>query len=414
MQPGLESVFSPLSVETFTHDYLGRRFLLCRGSSDRWQHLLTWADVNAMLSRMRVAGTRVRLMKDGAAIDRQRYMRNPQDPDGTELIAGVVEQEIHDGATLIVDHIHELSARIAAIAALLEEAFRVVAGANAYIAIGGHLAFGLHWDTHDTLILQISGRKRWRVFEPTVVHPLASDGGRAVPEPSGPPIWEGVLNAGDMLYMPRGWWHAAVPDGGDTVHVTFSLRHATGIDLINWLAGRLKARAIARSDLPTLADRATQENHVARLLEELGEVAGGGAIEEFLRFIESKRLVSRPFNLPPQSPQITVSDTQKVILSTQRALLLQPTPDGSQVQFEAGGRRWTCSPALQAALALLDHVHGRSLETLSDTAPTASRPELKRVLTALLIARVIRIVPMGEPDVVQHLGLAQEQSADAL
>jgi len=40
--------------------------------------------------------------------------------------------------------------------------------------------FDLHFDDHDTMILQVFGRKRWQVFNPTRLHPFKKDAEEAV------------------------------------------------------------------------------------------------------------------------------------------------------------------------------------------------------------------------------------------
>ncbi len=78
----------------------------------------------------------------------------------------------------------------------------------------------------DTFILQIEGAKRWRLHKsakreemlaitPSMdFNPLEN-----LPEL----VWEGVLEAGDLLYMPRGViHHAATVAGKHSVHITLS------------------------------------------------------------------------------------------------------------------------------------------------------------------------------------------------
>jgi ribosomal protein L16 Arg81 hydroxylase len=408
MEFSLETLFAPLSVETFVKEYLGERYLLCRGAADRWQNLLTWDDLNTALTRLRVAGSRVRLMKDGVPVSRAIYTRDPKDPDGTELIAAAVEEELRDGATLIVDHVHELSPTLTHVTNRLEETFRTVVGANAYIAMGGHMAFGVHWDAHDTLILQIAGRKRWQVHEPTIPHPLASEHKRAASRPSGSPVWEGVLDAGDVLYMPRGWWHAALPDGGYTMHVTFSLEHSTGADLLRWLVGRLKSLDVVRQDLPLLADEETQNAYAARLAKELCTLCTDGVVGRFATFRDSKRPVSGTFRLPPvASAMPTLTGRTGLVLASCRKLYLEPSPDGSRFHFDVRDRRWTCSPTIAPALGRLSHLRPLSLESLSESLTAASTSALRRLVTALLLADVLRTADLPRVEIMEVSGSPQ-------
>lgn len=56
-----------------------------------------------------------------------------------------------------------------------------------------------------------------------------------VPEPTTPDM-EIVLEAGDVLYIPRGWWHNPVPMGCETFHLAIGTFAPTGYDYMQWLA----------------------------------------------------------------------------------------------------------------------------------------------------------------------------------
>lgn len=64
----------------------------------------------------------------------------------------------------------------------------------------------MHWDDHATFIVPIYGTKAWTVPGPGRPHPMKTDTdhNHTAPEPV---AWEGVLKAGQILHVPRGWWH---------------------------------------------------------------------------------------------------------------------------------------------------------------------------------------------------------------
>lgn len=55
--------------------------------------------------------------------------------------------------------------------------------------------FGLHFDDHDVVVVQLEGVKRWKIHEPTRIAPLRIDVEAPEP-PQGEPIAEIVLRAG--------------------------------------------------------------------------------------------------------------------------------------------------------------------------------------------------------------------------
>ena len=118
---------------------------------------------------------------------------------------------------------------------------------NAYITPAGeHQGFDFHHDTHDVFVLQVSGRKRWIVHEPVVRLPLSSQpqaGAHLVPE-GAEPLLDVELEAGDALYLPRGYVHAALTTDEHSVHLTVGVLSTTWYDVLTdvvALAGREEA-----------------------------------------------------------------------------------------------------------------------------------------------------------------------------
>ena len=98
--------------------------------------------------------------------------------------------------------------------------------------------------------------------------PLARDVETAR-KPEGVPLWEGTLEDGDLLYIPRGWWHVALPLNEPTLHLTVGIHNRTGLDLLGWLKERLREREDFRRDLPRFATRAEQAAHIESLRDQL-------------------------------------------------------------------------------------------------------------------------------------------------
>lgn len=95
---------------------------------------------------------------------------------------------------------------------------------SACIAWTSTEGFGVHWDDHDTIVVQLDGAKRWRIYGTTRPYPLyrdIEDPGEAPTEP----VADLVLHPGDVLYVPRGAWHAVCADQGvRSLHVTCGLQ----------------------------------------------------------------------------------------------------------------------------------------------------------------------------------------------
>jgi lysine-specific demethylase/histidyl-hydroxylase NO66 len=90
-----------------------------------------------------------------------------------------------------------------------------------------------HADTVDVFALQVSGRKRWKVYSPQLELPLYNQRNVGLAKVSDEHLlMDVVLNPGDTLYVPRGFYHAAEQVDGVSIHVAVGVRPYTIRDAI--------------------------------------------------------------------------------------------------------------------------------------------------------------------------------------
>lgn len=120
-----------------------------------------------------------------------------------------------------------------------------------------------HWDTHDVMVLQIAGRKHWRILESPAHLPLQSppplpfEDTRTLPQTRGAvPSHEVMhellaqsavrdeltLEQGDLLYLPRGVAHEAWTSEQASAHLTVGLHVLTWTDLLAVALGQVANR----------------------------------------------------------------------------------------------------------------------------------------------------------------------------
>jgi hypothetical protein len=171
-------------------------------------------------------------VKEGAKIDVADYTVDlPWRPVPFGRAADVerVLAEFEDGATIVVQGLHLNRAETAAFCRSLEGAVGHPVQANAYFTPRGSQGLAVHHDTHDVFVLQISGRKRWLVYDPVLELPLKEQRYRSELGTPGEPVIDTVLGPGDTLYLPRGWLHEARTSDVDSLHLT------VGINVYTWL-----------------------------------------------------------------------------------------------------------------------------------------------------------------------------------
>jgi hypothetical protein len=169
-----------------------------------------------------------------------------------------VERFLGKGATIAINRIDRNSIHIREICDGVQQFSREVATANCYAATSGSGSFGRHWDTHDVFALQMAGRKRWKVWKPTFYLPVSGQVSRNHTFEEADPYMDVVLEKGDAMYIPRGWWHEALPiEGHTTIHLAIGLHVSTVVDYVSWVAeNKLSAEPLLRQSISSLATNA--------------------------------------------------------------------------------------------------------------------------------------------------------------
>ena len=191
-------------------------------------------------------------------------------------------KRVANGATLVLNNLeaHSPDAR-----RLCEEVNRLTGFptlSNAYVSFGGDGSFGAHWDTHDVVVLQLVGRKRWRVNPPTFPLPLPAQTSRRSGL-SAPACWalDVVLEAGDALYLPRGWWHEVTPLPEPSLHLSVGVYVPSVFDALNWICQRVLPQEL--SARRGVIDEATTLGDLSAMVEALKTSLGDAAIMASLR-----------------------------------------------------------------------------------------------------------------------------------
>lgn len=189
-------------------------------------------------------------------------------------------QWLRRGASLVLNDIDRLTPGLNAVARALEEALGAKVQANLYCSWKAHQAFGSHFDTHDVYALHIAGEKTWnlygRHFEDPIAHPRFKTLGQAFHDAHKGALSQQVtLRPGDVLYIPRGWYHDALASSEATVHIAFGATPAIGLDLISLLFEHSVDDPLFRARVPPPDADGGQAlaAHLARLGDRLAEFA---------------------------------------------------------------------------------------------------------------------------------------------
>ncbi|MFF1920405.1 cupin domain-containing protein [Streptomyces sp. NPDC058221] len=301
----LETRLTGLRREEFARDIWARTALLTRRAGD-FSDLFSADAVDELLSRRGLRTPFLRVAKNGSTLPGSSFTSSAGvgATIADQLDDTALWREFADGATLVLQALQRTWSPVADFSAGLSAELGHPVQANAYVTPPQNRGFDDHYDVHDVFVLQIEGTKRWIVHRPVHTDPLRdqpwTDHRSAVAEAAqGEPHIDTVLGPGDVLYLPRGWLHAAEAQGEVSIHLTLGIHTWTRYELAEQLTRA--ALAVLRDDprmrasLPLGVDEPAGEADMVR--ERLAEaVAEADAAPLFHR---ARRGQARPAPLGP-------------------------------------------------------------------------------------------------------------------
>jgi ribosomal protein L16 Arg81 hydroxylase len=275
MKMTLQDLLAPLTPERFMAEFHDRAPLHIQGAADKFAGVLDWAGIDRLLDMTHIwTETSFRLVLDSVPVPPAQYSVKATSRDGAPVlqpVAAQVQDWVRRGASVVMNDVDSLAPGLAAVSAALEGAGLGKAQANVYISFQSHKAFHAHYDTHDVWAVQVEGEKTWNIWqgraEWPIPHPVFRGQKQDHHEKAKGALRERItLRRGDVLYLPRGWYHDALAEAPNSVHVAYGVHAPLGMDFLNVLSERALYDVAFRQPLPrqdgsaaarqALADRA--------------------------------------------------------------------------------------------------------------------------------------------------------------
>lgn len=358
-----------ISREKFSTEYREKDFCLFRNALG--QTGFGWEQLNTVIYCTELRSSFLQLYR-GGVVPEELYMESYSDfgLPRRRIIKKHFYSYLADGATLILNRVDAKSPLIKRICAEVARFVGAQTLSNGYLAFGGEGSFGNHWDTHDVFAVQLMGRKHWRLYRPTFDLPLQEQTSKNNKQDCPTePVFDGVLEQGDILYIPRGWWHNALPAYGETFHVAVGVHPVHVVDYFNWICANVLPRFVeCRRSIPL------EEFSHRTVLEAIDIVckalSDSSNFMLFSQYVLERERIVMPFSLEKVKESALLDETSKI-----------------DVQSAYG---------IQAKLATL------RVPSDSEKLPrsTANLVLSERVHT---VAEVARLAGLSVPEVLSHL-----------
>ncbi len=269
----LDTLFAPEEVDSFLDEILGRAALYVPGEPSKFSGVVSWVVLNHLLEFGGLSFPRLRLFRGREEALERSYMRVGLSGYSRPIVRELVT-ELRNGAVLAIEAVSELHQPISILCQSLEGKLGIPVLADLYAYWQDRPVAPLRWNPQDVVILQVDGRRKWTVYCPQ--DGLPEPVGLSLPEEA--PAWNGLLNPGDLLYVPRGWKYRDEPTGDHAMCLALRFSNPTGSDFLNSVTAWISRKVVMKTDLKRFGSsvRETEVRLAQQIHEELDEVLYSG------------------------------------------------------------------------------------------------------------------------------------------
>jgi ribosomal protein L16 Arg81 hydroxylase len=243
-----ERLIAPCDPATFLSTYWEQQPLhLMRKDPGYYSMLFSSAELESVLQYARPLPPDLRVVKEQVELAAAKYVKS----DGS-LNMNQLYKAYGEGHTLVVNSLQRFVPKLALLCRQLQELMNFSIEFNVYLTPAHSHGLHPHYDTHDVFVLQIEGKKSWHLYGAPEQCPLLGTFQPVIPAAVLPPLEQTVeLNAGDLLYLPRGHIHDAETTDQHSMHMTIGVYPTQWVDLLSTALTNLSLKDVRfRKSLP--------------------------------------------------------------------------------------------------------------------------------------------------------------------
>jgi ribosomal protein L16 Arg81 hydroxylase len=378
-----------MSQQAFRERHFEKNYCLLRGALKDTS--FAWSDVDELLHRIDPLPPLFNVFKDGSVAP-DRFIEQREVGGRSRIDKARLYELLQSGASVVMNRLEDSSLVAQRLCQTVGRFAGHTATSNAYLSFGGTGTFGRHWDTHDVFVIQLLGTKRWQVFTPTWRNPLSFQvsGGHEHSCPS-EPVLDCELKPGDVLYVPRGWWHRVIPSNSGSFHLSVGTYAPTAMDFLQWIChfhlSKLESARVGLHLESNANPPLNAENLIGKLLAVLRDP---NELAAFQRSFKEREQVNGEFDLAAlmSSPTEDVSgwvDDASVLLNSVYPLEFRGP------HLVINGNELRLEPLRRTLVSQLAKAGSTTLRTLYASVPTVPRTSVRAALLDLAQHNILTI-----------------------
>lgn len=219
----LDTLLKDISLERFLNKHFTKIPFSSPDTAKEFSRLLTWETIKTVLEEKKSI---LRIVKDGVVTK-----------DCVDIDYNEAKKFHNEGHTLLLRYAEKSHPSLKKLADEFSEYFNTEVDIQLYCTPEGNNAFGWHYDIEEVFIIQTKGSKLYTIRTNTV-HPIPLLS--SIPKDlqyekeTSELTLQVLLQEGDWLYIPSGWWHVAKTQE-ESMHISIGLMPRSAIDMIGFL-----------------------------------------------------------------------------------------------------------------------------------------------------------------------------------
>nr|WP_311138639.1 cupin domain-containing protein [Pseudomonas amygdali] len=209
----IKEILGEIEFSDFAKTYLGKKCFLQRGVSKMGEHFNLDDFDQYLLQHEGSLQDKVRVNYKGSPMSVPAHIGMHESQRNWTL------EKFRQGATLKLEELETRNPYFISLCSRVRTVFGGHVYAKPFLTGPGHKGLNVHFDTSEVFVIQLKGKKLWKIWERLIEDPVPVMQMPLSEETLNPPLMEIELAEGDILYLPSGTPHSAVAEDETSLHV---------------------------------------------------------------------------------------------------------------------------------------------------------------------------------------------------